>query len=148
LQLQGTAGVLLAPQLDKKVRHPDPQPEQTVHPRVAPGAERDERVFVAAAPLPVVQMQPAAKKVFASAGTAPAAVAPDRGFAVPPEAALRKSLGPVTRAAQAGYLRGRFAAGAKQVPLPGAPESPASAGGWGGGWPGKRGKTARGSHWR
>lgn len=88
MQLQGSGRVLLAPELHKEFRHPGPEPEQPVHPRVAPGTKSDQRVLVAAAPLPVVQMQAAAKQVLAFAGPAPAAVAPDRGFAVPPEAAL------------------------------------------------------------
>ncbi len=105
MQLQGTGRVLLAPELDEKVRHPGPEPEQPVHPRVAPGTKSDRRVLVASAPLPAVQMQPAAKQVPAFAGPAPAAVAPDRGFAV------------------AGKMAARVG--------PGAPESPASADGWG-----------------
>lgn len=117
-----------------------------MHPRVAPSAERDQRVLVAAAPLPVVQMEPAANQVLAAAGTAPAAVVLDRGFAVAGKIAARVGPGAVAEPAQAGYLRGRFAARAKQVPLPGTPGSPAPRDGWGGGRPGRRGKIARGGH--
>ena len=111
--------MLLGPEFHHRLGQPNAQRAQAVHPRMAGGAQRDERGGSGISRFAVVDMEPASALPCPAAAALPPVAVEDL-LPVAGKVRARVRPRPVTDPAQAGNGRGSPPAGAKQGDLGGA----------------------------
>ena len=135
LQLFRVLGMPLAPEGEKKIRHPAAQGAGAVDARMAGGADRDQSAVIARPPVVHMQNDPRV-----AAGAALPAVPFQSAFAVPAKGARRVPCPGVTGGAESSEGRKRSAARAKKSFLGGSDAGLPCPGGIPGAGKGRRGR--------